>query len=58
MTEIEVTLGRHDERITCGEGQIEKLEEALSKIYFALVGIAGGVIASLVILVLNIISGR
>ncbi len=57
MTENEITLGRHDERIICVEGQIKKLEDALNKIYFALVGIAGGVIASLVILVLNVVSG-
>ncbi len=58
MTDIEVTLGRHDERICCVEGQIEKLEAALNKIFFALIGIGGAVIASLIILVLDVMLGR
>ncbi len=58
MTDIEITLGRHDERIVCNEAKILKLEDALNKIYFALVAIGGGVIASLIILVLNVVLGR
>ncbi|MBT9158509.1 MAG: hypothetical protein DDT36_01521 [Firmicutes bacterium] len=58
MTDIEITLGRHDERISCNEQQILKLEDALNRIFFALVGIGGAVIASLIILVLNVVLGR
>ncbi len=58
MTNIETTLGRHDERISNVEIQVNKLQDALGKIFFALVGIGGAVIASLIILVVNVVVGR
>ena len=55
MTETEVTLGRHDERLCDLEENVQDMKKVLNKIYFALVGIGGGVIVSLVLLVLNLI---
>ena len=57
MSEVEVVLGRHDERIKDIENRQTKMENALSKIYFALVGIGGGVIVSLILLIVNLTVG-
>lgn len=58
MTEAEIILGRHDVRLSNLERDVCKLEKALSKIYISLVGIAGGIIVSLVLLVVNLSIGR
>jgi len=50
-------IGRHDERIKDLEGDFCKMEKVLQKIYFALAGIAGGVIVSLILLVINLSTG-
>lgn len=61
MSDIEVILARHDERITRLEdwaesqnGRLSRIEEKLDKFYFWLVGVMGGVIASLVLLIVNL----
>lgn len=55
MTEAEaVTLGRHHERLCDMEKRQDKMETALNKIYFALVGIGGGMLVSLVLLVVQL----
>ena len=47
-------IGRHDERLSGLEGDFCKMEKVLQKIYFALAGIAGGVIVSLILLVVTL----
>ena len=47
-------IGRHDERLSGLEGDFCKMEKVLQKIYFALASIAGGVIVSLILLVVTL----
>ena len=51
-------IGRHDERLSGLEADFCKMEKVLQKIYFALAGIAGGVIVSLILLVVTLAAGR
>jgi len=50
-------IGRHDERIKDLECDYQAMKDVLQKIYFALAGIAGGVIVSLILLVINLTTG-
>jgi len=50
-------IGRHDERIKDLECDSQAMKDVLQKIYFALAGIAGGVIVSLILLVINLTAG-
>jgi hypothetical protein len=50
-------IGRHDERIKDLECDYQAMKDVLQKIYFALAGIAGGVIVSLILLVVNLATG-
>jgi hypothetical protein len=54
---VEVTLGRHDERLCDIEKRQDKMDAVLNRIYFALVGIGGGVIMSLVLLIMQMKAG-
>ena len=47
-------LSRHDEQIKELKGDYCKMEKTLQKIYFLLATIAGGVITSLILLVINL----
>ena len=47
-------IGRHDERLSGLEGDYKAMNAVLQKIYFALAGIAGGVIVSLILLVVTL----
>ena len=47
-------IGRYDERLSGLEGDFCKMEKVLQKIYFALASIAGGVIVSLILLVVTL----
>ena len=58
MTNLEVTAARHEERIKNLETDFCEMKHALQKIYFALVAVAGGVITSLILLVINMSAGR
>lgn len=58
MTNTEITVARHEERIKNLENDFCEMKHVLQKIYFALAGIAGGVIVSLVLLVINLSAGR
>lgn len=58
MTNLEVTAARHEERIKNLENDFCEMRHALQKIYFALVAVAGGVITSLILLVINMSAGR
>jgi len=50
-------IGRHDERIKDLESDYAAMKDVLQRIYFALAGIAGGVIVSLILLVINLTAG-
>jgi len=58
MTNIEITVARHDERIKALEEEYCDMRKVLQKIYFALATLAGGIIVSLVLLVINLSAGR
>lgn len=53
MTEIEITLGRHDERICDLEKRADKMEQTLEKIAGNTNKILGGVSIACVLLVIN-----
>ena len=62
---LEITVARHEERIMQIEeyvdkqnGRLARIEEKLDKSYFWLVGLMGGVIASLLLLIVNLGIGR
>ena len=58
---LEVAQARHEERIGQIEdcmnkqnGRLERIEEKLDRLYLWLIGVLGGVVASLVLLVVNL----
>ena len=53
MTETEVTLGRHDERICDLEKRADKMERTLEKISSTTNNILGGVTIACILLVIN-----
>ena len=53
MTETEVTLGRHDERICDLEKRADKMEQTLEKISSTTNNILGGVTIACILLVIN-----
>jgi len=57
---LEVGMARHEERIGQIEdcinkqnGRLERIEEKLDRLYLWMIGVLGGVVASLVLLVVN-----
>jgi len=59
--EMQVSLARHEERISQIEecmnkqnGRLARIEEKLDRLYLWLVGLMGGIIASLVLLIVNL----
>lgn len=58
MTNLEAILSRHDERIKNLESDFCEMRHVLQKIYFTLATIAGGVLVSLVLLVINMSARR
>jgi uncharacterized coiled-coil protein SlyX len=65
MNDMEVLLGKHDERLKKLEewqakqnGSLQRLEAKVDGIYTWLIGLMGGVIASLIMLVLNYVGRR
>ena len=57
MTNLEICVARHDERIKNLEDDFCEMKRVLQKIYFALATLAGGIIVSLVLLVINLSAG-
>lgn len=58
MTNLEAILSRHDERIKNLERDFCEMRHVLQKIFFTLATIAGGVLVSLVLLVINMSARR
>ena len=65
MTAIEITVAKHEERIGQVEtyihkqnGRLARIEDKLDRLYLWLVGLMGGIIASLVLLIVNMGAGR
>jgi len=65
MTSLEVVTAKHEERISQIEeyvdkqnGRLERIESKLDRLYLWLVGLMGGIIASLALLIINISAGR
>lgn len=58
MTSLEICVARHDERIKNLENDFCEMRKILQKIYFALATLAGGIIVSLILLVINLRAGR
>jgi hypothetical protein len=54
LTNLEISIARHDERIKNLEDDFCEIRKILQKIYFALATIAGGLIVSLILLVINL----
>jgi hypothetical protein len=54
LTNLEISIARHDERIKNLEDDFCEMRKILQKIYFALATIAGGLIVSLILLVINL----
>ena len=51
---IETTIGRHEERISHVEECTAAIKKKLDKFYLLLIGVLGGMVASLVLLVVNL----
>jgi len=65
MAELAVTVGRHDERIEALErwqkdqnDRLARIEEKLDRFHYWLVGTLGGIIVSLILLVINLVTGK
>ncbi len=56
MTAIEITLARHEERIKNLEADFSEMKQALQKIHSILLTLTGGMIVSLILLVLNLVA--
>lgn len=54
MTVIEVVIAKHEERIEHMDTRLARIEDKIDKLYLWLVGLMGGIIASLILLVINI----
>lgn len=54
MTNFEITLARHDEQLEHSACRLKRIEEKLDRLYLWLIGVLGGVVASLVLLVVNL----
>jgi hypothetical protein len=54
MTNFEITLARHDEQLEHSACRLKRIEEKLDRLHTWLVGLLGGMVASLVLLVINI----
>ena len=51
---IETTVGRHEERIRQVEECTAAIKKKLDKFYLLLIGVLGGMVVSLVLLVVNL----
>jgi len=65
VNDMEVLLGKHDERLKKLEewqskqnGSLLRLEQKVEGIYSWLIGLMGGMIVSLILLVVNMVKGR
>lgn len=65
VNDMEILVTKHDERLKKLEewqakqnGGLQRLEQKVDGIYTWLIGLMGGVIASLIMLVLNYVGGR
>lgn len=54
MTTLEVLVAKHDQQLEHSECRLKRIEEKLDRLYLWLIGVLGGVVASLVLLVLNL----
>jgi hypothetical protein len=54
LTNLEICIARHDERIKNLENDFCEMRNILQKIYFALATLAGGIIVSLILLIINL----
>ena len=65
MSTIETTVAKHEQRLdqveeytTKQNGRLARIEDKLDRLYLWLVGLMGGIIASLVLLIVNMGAGR
>ncbi len=65
MTNLEIAVALHEERLTQIEeyldkqnGRLARIEEKLDRLYMWLIGLLGGVVASLILLIVNLGMGR
>ena len=58
LTNLEIAAARHEERIKNLEADFCEMKHVLQKIYLTLMAIVGGVITSLILLVINMSAGR
>jgi len=54
MTTLEALVARHDQQLEHSECRLKRIEEKLDRLYLWLIGVLGGVVASLVLLVVNL----
>lgn len=54
MTTLEVAVARHEERLAQVECRLERIEQKLDRLYLWLIGVLGGVVASLGLLLSNV----
>lgn len=58
VTDLEITLARHDERIRGLEEDFCAMKATLAKIQHSLLTLTGGMVVSLLLLVLNLVARR
>lgn len=54
VTNLETTLARHDEQLEHSACRLKRIEEKLDRLHTWLVGLLGGMVVSLVLLVINL----
>ena len=54
MTHLEIAVARHEQQLEHSACRLKRIEEKLDRLYLWLIGVLGGVVASLVLLVVNL----
>ena len=54
MTTLEVVVAKHEEKLGQMEDRVEHIEAKLDRLYLWLIGVLGGVVASLGLLLSNV----
>ena len=54
MTSLEIAVAKHEQQLEQSSCRLKRIEEKLDRLYLWLIGVLGGVVASLVLLVLNL----
>ncbi|MBS3885631.1 MAG: hypothetical protein KGZ56_01080 [Dethiobacter sp.] len=54
MTSLEIAVAKHEQQLEQSSCRLKRIEEKLDRLHTWLIGVLGGVVASLVLLILNL----